>query len=371
MRAGRAPQACVYTSQASRVHLMFVFTRRVALGGQMGVDEDDRFDELAQWLVDGADNAGNSVGVGRPELIHTWRSRTATLHHFSWPAANLPDVVVKLHRTAEEANAHFRSMCQVARALEDANQRGVAVINPFDVSVGLKAVSMPFVAGDSLSNRLFYGDWSSEASRDDLRRLVHRCGSVLGSYHSKQPRMDHNVRQQAADRLDSRIERALEREVDLTSVAASGPVVKCYGDFHPGHIIVTSDRKLALIDPPMEVRYDYFYRDLARFSYSLFMTLLDPRGMVRNPLRVRQRGSMTEAFLEGYATATNRTLTNDDLFYIHGWEAFYLARTLRKLRRGRSYGLLAYYYYVPIRNRLRILRRTLTRHLKHAGRRAG
>lgn len=335
----------------------------------MGVDQGDRFEELAQWLVDGANRAGESGGVGRPALVDTWRSRTATLHHFSWPEATLPDVVVKLHRTAGEADAHFRSMRHVAQVLEDARQHGVVAIEPFDLSMGLKAVSMPFVAGDSLSNHLVYGDWRSEAARDEIHRLVHRCGSLLGGYHSKQPGTDDGARQQAAARLGSRIERVLEQDVDLTAVAATGPVVKCYRDFHPGHIIVTGDRKLALIDPPMEVRYDYFYRDLARFSYSLFMTLIDSRGLVRNPFRVRQSASLTAAFLGGYATATDRSFTDDDLFYIRGWEAFYLARTLRKMRRRRSYSLMAY-YYAPMRYRLQGLRRALARHLKHSVQRA-
>lgn len=329
----------------------------------MRVDQDDRFEALAQWLVDGANRAGNSGGVGRPELIDTWRSRTATLHRFSWPEGTLPDVVVKLHRTADEADAHFRSMWHVAQVLEDARQHGVLVIKPLDVSMGLKAVSMPFVVGDSLSNRLVAADWRSEEARGEMHRLVHRCGLLLSGYHSKQPEADEPARQQAANRLQSRIERAFEQDVDLTAMAASGPVVKCYRDFHPGHIIVTGDRQLALIDPPMEVRYDYFYRDLALFSHSLFMTLLDPRGVMRNPLRVRQNATLAATFLDGYATATDRTLTDDDLFYIRGWEAFYLARMLRKIQRRHAYGLMTY-YYAPMRHRLRGLRRAMTRHLK-------
>jgi hypothetical protein len=331
----------------------------------MTVDNDDRLGELAQWVTDANTRAG-TADVGPPKLVHTWHSRTATLHQFSWSVASVPDVVVKLHRTADEAEAHFQSMRYVAQALEDARPHGVAVIRPVDVSLDLKAVSMPFVDGESLSNQLVEGNWSSKTAREDIHALVNRCGVLLASYHSYQPEAGAGARQQAANRLRTRIERALERSVDLAQVPAVGPVVRCYRDFHPGHVIVTLDGKLALIDPPIETRYDYFYRDLALFSHSLFMSLIKPHGMLRNPLRTRHWASLSQAFLHGYATATNRSLTEDDMFYVRGWEAFYLARMLGKARRRRSYALMAY-YYAPMRHRLRGLRRTLTRHLKDAG----
>lgn len=336
----------------------------------MTVDNDDRLGELAQWITDAASGAKPASELGPPELVETWYSRTATLHHFSWPAASVPDLVVKLHRTADDAEAHFQSMRYVAQALEDARQHGVAVIRPIDVSLDLNAVSMPFVPGDSLSEHLVHGDWWSRAVRDEIHRLVHRCGALLAAYHNNQPEAYGSPRREAGDRLKSRIERVLEQEVDLTSVAATGPVVKCYRDFHPGHVIVTPDRQLALIDPPIETRYDYFYRDLALFSHSVFMALIDPHRVLRVPLRLRQRASLRRALLEGYASAANRKLTDDDMFYVRGYEAYYLARMLRKLRRRRSYSVMAY-YSAPMRRRLRDLRRVLSQYLEHSGQQRG
>ena len=239
-------------------------------------------------------------------------------------------------------------------------------MRPLDISLELRAVVMPFVHGESLSSRLIYGDWSSKAARHEIRALVNRCGALLANYHGNQSDVSDEARKEAADRLKTRVERPLGRNVDLAGVPTSGPVVQCYRDFHPGHVIVTPERKLALIDPPIENRYDYFYRDLALFSHSLFMGLIEPRGMRRNPLRARHQALLSEAFLEGYAASTNHSLTDDDMFYIRAWEAFYLVRMLRKARRRRSYGLMAY-YYAPMRHRLRGLCRALTLHLKQTG----
>jgi hypothetical protein len=332
----------------------------------MKVDNDDRLSELAQWIIEAASRAGMVGSAGPPELVGTWQSRTATLHRFSWIETSLPDVVVKLHRTAAETAAHFDSMWRVARALEQDARPDVAVVKPLDVSLDLKAVLMPFVAGESLSNQLVYGDWSSKTARENIHALVNRCGVLLASYHNNQPEVGDEACHEAADRLQTRIERALERSVDLTEIQATGPVVQGYRDFHPGHVIVTPERKIALIDPPIETRYDYFYRDLALFSHSLYMALIDPRRVLRLPLRLRQRGSLQSALFEGYAGAANRKLTDDDMFYVRGYEAYYLSRMLRKARQRRSYGLMTY-YYAPMRHRLLGLRRTLTRHMTHAG----
>lgn len=334
----------------------------------MKVGDGYRLDELARWVEDATRDAGASHGGGPPRLVESWQSRTATLHRFSWPESSLADVVVKVHRSAGETQTHFASMRRVAGALERAAHPDIAVVKPLDRSVEIGAVLMPFVPGESLASHLVDRNWSSRAGREEIYRLVNRCGVLLAAYHEGQSPPADEARREATDRLRTRIERALDRDVDLTGVRASGPVVQCYRDFHPGHVIVTPAGKLALIDPPIEVRYDYFYRDLALFSHNVFMSLIEPRAIARNPLRMRHGSALGETFLEGYIAATNHSLTEDDVFYIRGWEAFYLARMLRKARQRRSYGLMTY-YYAPMRHRLRRLRRALNRHLEQPGRR--
>ena len=336
----------------------------------MMVDDGHRFDVLTQWLEGAIEHAEMPNHGDPPQLVETWQSRTATLHRFTWPELPSRDVVVKLHGTAAETEAHFASMRRLAEALEHAAQPDITAVKPLNHSVQLRAVLMPFVAGGSLTSYLVDGNWSTRSGREEIHWLVNRCGVLLATYHESQPQMGHDARSVAAERLHTRIERALEREVDLAGVPARGPVVQSYSDFHPGHVIITSDRKLALIDPPISVRYNYFYRDLALFSHNLYMSLIKPRVTLRNPLRVRHVPSLSQAFLEGYIATTNRTLTHDDMFYIRGWEAFYLARMLGKARLRRSYRMLSY-YYLPMRHRLQNLRHFLTRHLEQAGQREG
>jgi len=331
----------------------------------MTVGQEVGLGELTQWLLATSRRSGMTDERSQPELVETWHSRTATLHHFTWTRSGFPDVVVKIHREPSDAAVHFQSMEEVARGLRAAPSSDFAVVDPLALSRDLGAVLMPYVAGQCLSDLLVFGKWTSEKLRNDVLEIVTNCGALLARYHGREDVVTEDMSRVAHDRLRSRIERLLNQEVVLGDLTASGPVVKSYRDFHPGHIIMTEAGKVALIDPPIEIRYEYFYRDLAFFSYSLFMTLVDPRGLKISPMRAGHRDSLVGAFLDGYTATTGHPLTDDDRFFIDSWEAFYLTKMLRKARRRRSYVRWAY-YYVVIQRRLRGLKRTVTRRLRHA-----
>jgi hypothetical protein len=331
----------------------------------MRVNQDDCLEELANWLVDALQAPETTAQKVHPQLVETWRSRTAVLHHFRWPNHSFPDVVVKIHQVTSDARMQYESMRRLARALEAVPESAFFVVDPLGMSPSLGAVLMPYVPGISLADMLRRTDWSSEAARHGLAGLVRNCGVLLAGYHGGTVDLPPQARQVAHHRLRARVERILGHRASLSHVAATGPVVQSYRDFHPGHMIVTGDRRLALIDPPVETRYDYCYRDLALFSYNLYMNLIDPREFARSPLRVRHHEFLVKEFLDGYANSAGRDLTNDDVFFIHGWEAYYLSRMLRAAWQRHSYGFLTY-YLLPMNRRLHRLRRNMVRHVSEA-----
>lgn len=320
--------------------------------------------ELEEWLIDAARRSDLCHERSRPRRIESWRSRTATLHHIRWTDPTIPDMVAKVHHERADAAENFRGMVEMSRQISTDSSARLLAIDPLAYSEDLGVVLMPYIAGEHLSESLIFGE-RSDAKRNGVTEVVSDCGALLARYHARKETVTEDMRHVATTRLQSRIERVLHRKVDLKSLTASEPIVKSYRDFHPGHILVTPKGKVTVIDPPIEVRHDYFYRDLAFFTHSLFLTLIDPRGLRSDPLRFRRRERLATAFLDSYAESAGRSLTSDDRFFITSWEAFYLARMLQKIRRRRSLSQWAY-YYAPVRSRLRRLQRVMERHLAGA-----
>ena len=310
------------------------------------VSQEIHLTAIVDWLA-AITQGSHAIDDSNPRLVESWESRTATLHHFTWHGSTLPDVVVKVHNTANEAATHFHSMRDVALALEKAPRSHVAMLSPSGFSGDLRAVLMPYVEGRCLSDVIVYGRWSSSAFRTSTFKLVRNCGEILASYHEGATEAAESVRRAAQERLESRLTIALDRSVQLADLTLGTPVVKRYGDFHPGHILVTATGQLALLDPPIEVRHEYIYRDLAAFSYNLSMALIHPSSFFRNPLRARYMRSLVREFLNGYTDGASRRLTEDDFLLINGYEAFFFRRMLdssRKvsLRRFAYYGALVW-----------------------------
>lgn len=329
----------------------------------MKADAENRTRNIAAWAVQRTMHSGLAVNDEIVRLTATWSSRTATLHHFTWSNSVLPDLVVKVHLARSEATAQYQSMCELASALEGLAQ-DVEVLTPIAFSEDIGAVLMPYVQGKILSDLLKYGDWTSTVFRDELHRFMNISGAMLARYHLGRKQRAECSQQEAWSKLKSRVVGFLGPDPRVEELALGSLVTQSYRDYHPGHIIVTETDKLVLLDPPVRVKCDFVYRDLAQFVYHLFIILIHPNGLARSPLRVRHRRSLVRQFLNGYGNGIGHPLTDDDQFFINAYEAYFLERLLhRSLRNVRSYPLLAL-RLVPTMYRIRDLRRTMRLHLK-------
>jgi hypothetical protein len=320
----------------------------------MTLDRANRLEDIEQWLVNTALRAG--IADSAPRLVDTWNSRTATLHHFTWDRPSSADVVVKVHSRREEAAAHFTSMCQVAYALDGLPVRDFATLTPLGFSADLGAVLMPYAAGRRMSELVQNGQWASSVFRNELLKHFNGCGRSLARFHGARPSTTDEARQMAQHHLNTRISRVLGHEVDTTRLPVFDFASQSYGDFHIGHIIVTNTNQLVLLDPPIQVRYEYCYRDIGLFAYTLFMNLIHPRALWRHPSRIRYRQRLFDAFLVGYTSETDRPFTASDIFYINACEAFFLNRRMSDIPGRIRHDALLAFHLVPLRRRLRELR---------------
>ena len=328
----------------------------------MNVDLGENIEQISEWVSSVALSQGLADNENCLQLISTWQSRTATLHRFALGPPPGRDVVLKLLDRKEDACGHFEGMRDLASALDDLPFIDHLLSTPLGFSSDLGAVLMPYVSGTQLFDLLEREDWSS-ANHDEILNLVNSCGVLLSRYHSKLSPLDESGLQMAWDDLDSRLTKVLGPKPEVREFADNRMVAQSYGDFHPEHVIVTDDKKMVLVDPPIDVEYKFVYRDLAVFAYNLYMFFIQPRMMRRNRFKLRHYQILTEAFLEGYANELGRNLSDDDHFFINGCLAFLLRRRLITSWHEHSYGLLAY-HLMPLSFRLIELRHSLRQHLK-------
>lgn len=329
-------------------------------------DREASLRALEDWILCELRDTGladDSVGL---HLVDTWTSRTATLHRFMWERMPSPGVVVKVHNDQNQAAAHFHSMKQVADVLSEPMTVDLSVLRPLGLAHDLGAVLMPYVEGRHLSDLLESGSWGSAEFQQLMRQHVHACGASLARYHCRtQPEPTETTWRMAWDRLELMVFRALGSSIDLAEVDVHDCVTLSYGDFHPGHVLVTAEDRLVLLDPPIAPRYEFIYRDIARFCDVLFMHLIHPRGLWRHPRRVGLIGALRQAFLDGYASESGRPFTADDAFLMWGCEAFLLGKRL-DVSRGLRYRAGLAYRLLLIKRRVTQLRRAMTCHLSEA-----
>lgn len=329
----------------------------------MSANQAERIDHIAAWVSQNAKNSGLAVGSGSVHLIETWGSRTATLHHFAWEESHLPTLLVKVHCTASEAAAQFHSMREVASALEGSSQDTEAV-KPLALSEDIGAVLMPYIEGRSLSDLLKDGDWTSTDFRNELNKFMIVCGKMLARYHASRAQGAECSWREAWNKLSSRVVSFLNSNARVEKLALGSLVTQSYRDYHPGHIIVTPAKNLVLLDPPTRIKCDFVYRDLAQFAYNLFIILIHPRKLLQFPVRIAYREVLVRNFLNGYAEGIGRALTNDDEFFIKGYEAYFLERLLFREGRNVSYYPMLAYHLFPVKARIRYLRQEMRLHLQ-------
>jgi hypothetical protein len=329
----------------------------------VSADQAKRIDHIAAWVSQNAKNSGLAVGSGSVRLIETWDSRTATLHHFAWDEPQLPTLLVKVHSTPSEAAAQFHSMRELASALEGSSQDTEALM-PVALSEDLGAVLMPYIQGRSLSDLLKDGDWASIDFRNELTRFMNVSGKMLGRYHASRAQRAECSWREAWNKLSSRAVSFLSSDARVEKLALGSLVTQSYRDYHPGHIIVTPAKNLALLDPPTRIKCDFVYRDLAQFAYNLFIILIRPRKLSQFRIRIACRELLVRQFLNGYSEGIGRSLTSDDEFFIKGYEAYFLERLLyREMRNASSYPNLAC-HILPAKARIRHLRQEMRLHLQ-------
>lgn len=320
--------------------------------------------DMAAWVHDVARSAGFVRDASLPHVVDTWQSRTAMLHRFTWESNSSPNVVAKVHGKPHEAEVQFHSMCRMADVLNDVPMSEFAVFRPLGYSAQFGAVAMPYVAGSRLSELLTCERWTSGTVRDRMLRHVYSCGLLLAKYHSKSVGGTAEMRKAARTDLEARIGKVSGKDFDVGSMElSSGLVVQSYGDFHPGHVMITRENRIALLDPPTESRYRYAHRDIAVFIYGLFMNLVHPRRLWSVPVRWRYFAMVRSIFLNGYMNGIDQPFTNDDRLVIDGCEAFLLKRMLRETVRQRSFARAAY-YFTPVEARSIALRHALLGHVR-------
>lgn len=312
--------------------------------------DHNRLDEVIEWLAT-MDRSGLR---NTPKLVKSWDSRTSTLYRFS--CTDEPqDTIVKVHMRPTDARAHFESMRRVAASLVSSPVADHDVLKPINYSDSLGAVAMPFIDGHSVADILMQSSLPFRDRYSRLLKILDSCGRVLARYHEATKAPKGSVPDSAVRNLRTRLEYVFGN--DGATFEPHGKIAQSYGDFHPGHVLVTRDNRLALLDPPLDIKYNYIYRDIAVFDYNLFILLAHPRVQRRGAaLRPGYARSLIESFLGGYAAELGQSFSMRDRFFINTYEAFLLSRRISAFE---SDGARAGVRLWPLRFRLAKLRAVL------------
>jgi hypothetical protein len=217
---------------------------------------------------------------------------------------------------------------------------------------------MPFVNGSSLEQIVRDPFGAAGTTGGDVLKLVSRSGRLLARFHRRYLTDMPQARDEAWRHLDSRTKGLFGFHTSAHDVATPAAVSRTFGDFHPGHIIVARDGRLAALDPTMERHYSFVARDIACFLDRLLLTQLSPRSAMADTRRIRQytHEELSAAFLRGYDEGSARPLSAGDRVAVDVYLAFLLKRRLRRIEGGRWARLL--YYACPlIVHYLRIMRK--------------
>ncbi|MCC6457181.1 MAG: hypothetical protein IT328_19660 [Caldilineaceae bacterium] len=295
-------------------------------------------------------------------LRNSWESRTATLHTYGVNGSPASDVVVKVLKDSKDASRLYQSMRETHDLLSKVHPQQVPDFSPYGYSADLGAVMMPYVSGTSLAAILQTGA-DGAGSLERIRDYVFRCGQILGAYHEKFQDHRRTSLERAVMDFEYRIQPLLGKKAEVALELMGDAIIsRSYGDYHPGHMIITETGKQAVpIDPPLYTRYKFVYRDLSWFIDELFMLHLHPTTHRSGLHRVWQHEELADKFIEGYTDSFHflrENLHTLDRALLGGFEAFLLKRRLQRLWNPKRMPQLAY-FGVPLLRRYHRLRHEL------------
>lgn len=265
------------------------------------------------------------AGADRAEQLTTWNSRTAHLTLWDAHGARLLVKQVESPKAAERLHETLEAFADVAPP-------GVRRLRPLGWARRPPCVCMPYIAAPSLAtlvNRQWLR-WDAPA----LEVVVERVGAALAAFHSLTRTADGSARAEADQALSLVLEHvAPEVHDSLYETAKLSLPVRVYDDINPSHILVQTD-VITLIDVPAGAKFTHPHRDLAWFADKLLMTLL--RAVPRVPASLHLAGfvGLRDRLLRSYFEATGSPLTAGDRDLVAAFQARYLSRRERSLRRS-------------------------------------
>lgn len=302
---------------------------------------------------------GLRLSRGYPLLIREWTSRTANLYRVRVDADETHDVVVKVLKDVSHASLLGDMLTELAAVLSTDRSGKFLPVPLLASSDAVGCVVMPFVKGSSL-REILEGQGTGPFSRGTMLELVTQSGRMLALYHARFSERSDVRLDEAWNDLDFRVKTVFGPSTAARNVLKPSGISRSYSDFHPGHVIVTNQHKLALIDPPYEQhQYLFVARDLACFIDKMLVT---PRSALRAPFRRCSHAELTSAFMRGYESACAVPLTAGDRTVIDVNLAFLLKRRVRRIVAARRWVKLMYYGIPLAYHYRRVMRRLRTTH---------
>ncbi len=292
--------------------------------------------ELSRLLVslqDEFDWPTRSQDFGLQELWRRERSGSAFYQMTGVPDG--PAVVLKVvdDWTAQDAEAMFRAMNDIADVLDAASIRGASGIRSIGWAVDPPLVVMPYVEGTDVVSILRQPEHEAWADVDSWMKTA---GQMLAVYHQRPVADSKGAAVEDARtvaerfRIDRRSIEAILAEIDPEQRTA-----RQFGDIGPGNLHAGSAGDLYLIDPPAESVEALVHRDLGNFVFEL-RRQLDGRGFTRSRPVEGHFENLLSAFLEGYSLRSHGgPLTAADRSLIALYELRRAAGMARKRLPGR------------------------------------
>jgi Ser/Thr protein kinase RdoA (MazF antagonist) len=279
------------------------------------------------------------------QVVDRWRSRTATLYRIRTDAHPEHDVVAKVLDDPRHAPALAASMSELADLLSQDMPREFVPMRPLSASAAAGCVVMPYVDGPSLT-RIIQNRSGAPMDRDGVLSLVRKCGRLLAGYHARFSDASPARMAEARTDFDARLVQVLGTPRTVPCALAPQTVSRTFGDCHPGHVLVASDGRLAVIDPPIVRQYVFVARDIAWFIDRMLMAVITPRSVLTGRARAESHCERAAAFVAGYSEVRAGALSDADRLTIDVYLAFLLKRRLRKLVNART--ARVFYYAAPL-----------------------
>jgi hypothetical protein len=187
--------------------------------------------------------------------------------------------------------------------------------------------------------------------------LVERSGHLLAIFHRLHSADTRKTRDAAWHDMAGRVRTVFGDATVPGDLFEPAVVSRTLGDYHAGHVIITRDRQLAVIDPAADERYVFAARDIAYFLDAMLMAGLRTSSPLATHMRL-SHDELTSAFLRGYDQASGKNLKRADWIAVDVCLAFLLKRRVRALATCSLPRLLYYagpllYRYHQVMSRLR------------------